>query len=63
MDQYDFSINCFGNIFSILMIPKLLNLFCNIDDLNHVFILLIAEKLYSHVDELMGKVSETGIRL
>jgi len=48
--------------FSIPMIDKLLNLFYNIDDdLNHVFILHIAEKLHSHVDELMGRVSATRI--
>jgi len=51
-------------LFSILMIPKLLNLFCpQLDDLNYVFILLIVEKLCSHVNELMGRVSATCISL
>jgi hypothetical protein len=33
------------------------------DDLSHVLILLIAEKLRSHVDKLIGKVSATCISL
>lgn len=41
-------------LFSILMIAKSLNLFCNLDDLSHILTLLIAEKLSSHVDELTG---------
>lgn len=47
------------------MINKLMNLFYNINDLNHVFSLPIAEKLYVQnftcriVDELMGRVSAT----
>lgn len=45
--------------FSILMIAKMLNLFCNMEDLSHVLILFMAEKLRSHEAKLIGRVRAT----